>query len=152
MKNKGFTLIEVMIVVAIIAILASIALPSYRDYIMRGQLAEGRERLEDYRLRMEQAFQNGRTYLNAGGTCVVAPPGAGNTNFTYTCPGPAIGAYTVVATGNAGTPMAGFVYSVNQANARQTDVNSSVPAHWQSLPSGNTAWPTNCWVTRPGQC
>jgi type IV pilus assembly protein PilA len=39
--NKGFTLIELMIVVAIIAIIAAIALPSYQDYTIRSQVSEG---------------------------------------------------------------------------------------------------------------
>jgi len=38
-KQSGFTLIEVMIVAAIIALLAGIGLPSYRNYVLRGQLA-----------------------------------------------------------------------------------------------------------------
>ena len=54
LSSRGFTLIEVMITVAIVAILAAIALPSYRDYILRGQLVDGQNGLAAMRANMER--------------------------------------------------------------------------------------------------
>lgn len=54
-KQKGFTLIEIMIVVAIIAILSSIAFPSYTEYVMRGRRAEAKSALQQAALWMEKA-------------------------------------------------------------------------------------------------
>src|SRR6266581_1407504 len=68
---KGFTLIEVMIVVAIVAVLAAIALPNYADYIKRGKIIEATSALSDLRTRYEQYFLDNRTY--AGGCAVIKP-------------------------------------------------------------------------------
>lgn len=56
-KFRGFTLIEVMIVVAIVAILSAIALPSYKEYIRRGHRAEARAAL----LQAAQWFERAAT-------------------------------------------------------------------------------------------
>lgn len=62
---KGFTLIEVMIVVAIIGILAAIAYPSYQEYILRGNRSEGMALLNDVAARQERYFAQTNTYVTS---------------------------------------------------------------------------------------
>jgi len=64
-NKKGFTLIEVMIVVAIVAILAAIALPSYQRYVERTRRAEGREMLMRVAAAQERFFTNRNRYAEA---------------------------------------------------------------------------------------
>jgi type IV pilus assembly protein PilE len=144
----GFTLIEVMITVAVIAIIAAVALPSYFDYITRSRLVEGRANLADMRTRMEQYFLDNRAYPTE---CVAyasgpAPAGKiyypGNDKFfTYECQGLSATAYTIKATDKF-SPGTKFVYTVNEANLRQT---TQAPSGW--------ATSTTCWITRKsGDC
>jgi len=62
-KQKGFTLIEVMIVVVIIGILAAIALPSYDEYVKRGNRSEGQAFLNDVAARQERYFAQANVYI-----------------------------------------------------------------------------------------
>ncbi|HQR54682.1 MAG TPA: type IV pilin protein [Burkholderiaceae bacterium] len=136
---RGFTLIEVLIVMTVLAILAAIAIPNYSRYITRGNLVEATNALSEYRVRMEQFYQDNRSYRNAGGDCGVAVP-ANLQNFALNCVIAAAGqAYTATATG-AGS-MAGFAYSINQANVRAT---TGLPAKWGALPADAATR----WVTR----
>src|SRR3981189_2400005 len=139
---KGFTLIEVMITVAIVAILAAVAIPSYTDYITRSKIQEATSTLLSMRVKMEQYFQDQRTFIGACAAGTVAPLPAGLKYFTIGCSNQAATTYTVTATGIAGTDMAQFSFTIDQGNTRQT---TSVPtASGWSLPA------TNCWVTRKG--
>ena len=57
-SQKGFTLIELMIVVAIIGILAAIALPAYQDYTIRAQVSEGMSLVGAAKVAMAEYYQN----------------------------------------------------------------------------------------------
>lgn len=135
-KIGGFTLIEVLIAIAIVGILAALALPSYRDYIMRGRIPEATVQLGSRQVDMEQFFQDNRTYVG-GSACTT--DSTTSKYFTFSCSAQTATTFTLVATGTG--PMAGFTYSVNQANARST---VAVPTGW-TLPS-----PNNCWVIKKG--
>jgi type IV pilus assembly protein PilE len=153
--GRGFTLIEAMITVAIIGILATVALPSFNDYLLRGRLVDAINLLSAGRADMERFFQDNRTYAVLGSTTgefttVDAPPcGTLSTSrqgdFTLTCTAgglPFGSSYTLTATGSNTT--AGFAYTVTHANARTTTITSG-PAGW-TTPSPNT-----CWMVKKGQ-
>lgn len=141
-RRSGFTLIELMIVVAIVAILAAVALPAYNDYVRRSKLAEAHADLADLRVKMEQWFQDSRTYQNAGGTaCGVAMTTA--KYFTITCAAPTATTYTITAAGQA--DIAGINFTINESNVKATTVTGG------SL-MANAGYTANaaCWVTKKG--
>ncbi len=117
----GFTLIELMIVVAIVAILASVALPAYSDYILRGKLADVSNEMFALRARMEQFFQDNRTYEK--GPCTNSKTVRG---FTVVCTTATATAYTITATGSPTDNTDGFSYTLDQTGA----TTSKVSANW----------------------
>ena len=136
-KHSGFTLIEIMIVVAIIGIVSAIAIPSYTQYILRGKLAEAHASLLALRTQAEQYFQDHRTFV--GFPCAAVD----TKYFTYSCPTLTPDTYTIRAAGVAAQGTGDFAYTIDQANTRAT---AGKPADW-SAPAGN------CWVMKKnGQC
>jgi type IV pilus assembly protein PilE len=139
--EAGFTLIELMVTVAIIGVLTAIALPIYSDYVLRGRITDAVSGLSDMRVKMEQFFQDNRTYVGACTAGTVAPLPAATTSFTFACSGLTASAYTVTATGTA--TMAGFAYTTDQDNVRTTT----------GLPSGWSGVNNTCWVLKnTGSC
>lgn len=121
--TRGFTLIELMIVVAVIAVLAAVALPSYQEYILRSRLVEGTNELSAMRARMEQYFQDNRTYAATGGftPACLTPQTAGT--FTVSClAAPTATTYTITAAGSSQT--AAFTYTIDQQGVRTTPSSS----------------------------
>ena len=145
-RPTGFSLIELMMTVAIVGILAMVALPSYQEYIQRSRIIDATTKLGDYRTKMEKFFLDSRTYQNAGDCGVPVPGTTSSDYFVMTC---AVGAgaladtrYTITATGipSKGMP-ASFIYTVDQANVKT------------SAGPGGTFTSGNCWATRKdGTC
>lgn len=139
--ERGFSLVELLVVVAVVGILAAIAVPQYSDYVLRGKIAEATATLSQHRVRMEQYFQDNRTYVGACAAGTIAPLPTGR-YFTYTCPTLTATTFGIVATGIAGQGTGGFIFTLDQANARAT---TGAPTGW--------ATNSNCWVTnKAGGC
>jgi type IV pilus assembly protein PilE len=126
----GFTLIELMIAVVILAILTTLAWSSYADYVLRGHVADGTNGLATIRSRMERHYQDNRTYATVG--TIVTPCASANAatrtfgTFVVSCSGtPTATAFTLQAVGSGAA--AGFTFTVNQADARAT---TAAPGSW----------------------
>jgi type IV pilus assembly protein PilE len=136
--DRGFTLIELMITVAIIAILAAVALPAYSAYVTRARITDAVKGLSEMRLKMEQYFQDYRTYTTGGATdaCQIgagpAPVPTATQSFTFSCPLLNATQYTILAQGTGS--MSQFSYTINQANAQAT---TAAPPDWTAAPCGN---------------
>ncbi|WP_025225137.1 type IV pilin protein [Methylotenera sp. 1P/1] len=135
MLNKnvegGFTLLELMITFAIIAILATIAIPAYSEYVKQGKVAEATSTLADLKIRAEQYFQDTRTYVDAPCT-----PALGTTQyFDYTCDR-AAATFKITAAGKSNHSLNNFEFTIDQSNAKTSKYDGTV---------GST-----CWITKKG--
>lgn len=130
-QQLGFTLLELMITFAIIAILATIAIPAYSEYVRQGKVAEATSTLADLKIRAEQYFQDNRTYENAPCT----PPANTTKYFDYACEANAT-TFTIRATGKSTQDLAGFEYSINQNNQKSSKYDGYVG--------------DGCWLTKKG--
>jgi type IV pilus assembly protein PilE len=140
--SHGFTLIELMITVAIIGILAAVALPAYSDHVMRGRVADATQALSSRRAAMEQYFQDQRSYAAPTNAKIVYPCAnaiqVGDKAFTIDCGTPGATTYTITATGVG--PANGFAYTIDQDGTSST---TQLPKAWGNAPAA-------CWILRKG--
>lgn len=141
-RPQGFTLIELMIAVAIVAILAMVAVPSYSAYIMRGHLAEAINGLGATRAQMERHYQDNRSYATVGAfTTPCAADASTRTygHFVISCSGtPDATTFTLQAVGSG--PVTGFTYTIDQADVRAT---TAAATGWNTCASK--------WLTKKGE-
>lgn len=141
MTQKGFSLIELLIVVAIVGIIAGIALPAYTDYINRGKITEALNGMNDYRIKMEQYFQDNRNYGTAGAACPITV--STSSYFTFTCTVPTTSTYTATATSIAptlGSATGDYTYTITESNAKAT------------TKFRGAAVTKACWLLRGSEC
>lgn len=145
--QKGFTLIELMIAVAIVGILAAIAIPAYSSYVLKGKLAEAFALLPTLQLRLEQFYQDNRSYGTTG-VCGIA--GSTGTQFLFTCvPTTCAGVpatcqgFVFTATGISGGAAEGFTYTIDETGTKGTTIVAPAPTEWISTNA-------SCWIRAKG--
>lgn len=120
-KQSGFTLIELMIVVVVVAILASIAIPSYREAVRRSDRRAAQAAMMDIANRERQFFIGNRTF-------------ADETELGYTLPPELADKYTFDITVDAGPPP-GFTIDFTAIGTQADDVDLSLTSTGEKTPA-----------------
>jgi type IV pilus assembly protein PilE len=138
MKQQGFSLIELMVVIAIMGILTSIAMPAYQDYVSDGKVSEAPANLANCRVQAEQYFQDNLTYVDFSmGTAATDDCRISDAkNFDFTTSNVTATTYTLKATGKSTEGMGEFEFTVDQDNVKTSKYAGTVGA--------------SCWLTSKG--
>ncbi len=136
--HVGFSLIELMVALAIAATIAVATVPSYRDYMLRSRIPEATSGLLLTGMRLEQYYQDHRSYAASGTTtCGVMMPSTDR--FAFNCVVPPDGqSFLVSARGSGDGSMASFGYTLDHLGAQRTTV---LPAGWGDAPA-------DCWIEK----
>lgn len=149
-RIAGFTLIEVMITVAIVAILAAVALPNYRNYVIRGKLVPQTNALAAMRAQMEQYYLDNRTYLSITTVTpnILSPCDDTSVSKTYdtyslSCASKSATAYVIQSVATTTSPATPAAYTMDQSGLQAT---TALPSYWGALPANASG----CWIMRKG--
>ena len=127
-KHNGFTLIELMIVVAIIGVLAIVAYPAYQDYVTRANRAQGQSLLLDAQLKQERYRSYNNTYAsNATSLADSDLTLATDDNYTFSTSG---GTNTFTVT----------------ADATGTQFDNDTTCQQMTIDQSNNLTPAGCWA------
>ena len=133
MKSQtGFTLIELMIAVVVIGILSAVAVPSYMDYVKRGNAQEAPSNLLAMKTQAEQYYGDHPSTGYTGFPCSTT-----GDNFTYSCSIPTRDTFTFTATGKTGSNVVNWIYTIDQNGTRTSSGIGSASS-------------TSCWITKSG--
>ena len=128
----GFTLVELMVVVLIVAVLAAIAYPGYRSHVVKTQRGAAKACLAQYAAFMERRYTTELTYTGAVPDLDCAVEGNMEQNYAFTVPNPTATTYTATA-----TPTTAFA-----ARDTQCGTLTLTQAGVRNVSTGNTE---DCW-------
>jgi len=146
MRQRGFSLIELMIVVVIVGILASIAYPSYRDSVRRSNRTEGKALLVDAANRQERFFSNNNAYTTNMTQLGYAADPAISDNQYYSVAAAAL----PVASGGTGNIATSYLLSATAVNGQADDKQCAIMridslGRKTAVDGGGNDTSTTCW-------
>ena len=157
MKSKGFTLIELMIVVAIIGILAAVALPAYQDYTKRAKLSEVILAMSACRTSITEVIQSAPATLPPAGAWGCEST-VQTSKYVATIETDGGGAIRAQATGTKDADIDGHFMTLVPRNAADTGMPASGEAIYRWVCGNRTALTGSVFVTDipakflPGSC
>lgn len=135
---QGFSLIELMIALAIASIIAAIAVPAYQDHLLRARIPEATSTLSAMAMRLEQHYQDHHAY-GIDKACAVTLPT--HRFFVFSCTLQNSGqSFLLTATGQGTGDISAFIFTLDQnGNA----ITTGLPTSWGEAPAP-------CWVPKRG--
>lgn len=137
-QQGGFTLIELMIVIAIIAILAAIAIPAYQDYTIRSQVSEGANLVSSAKLAVAQTYDETGSFPATNASAGLAAAASINGNYVQSVTVGGSGVITALY-GNEANP------AINGDNLTFTPTDEGGSISWECAGSVATQYrPSSC--------